>query len=38
MTAPKLCMCGHPVGHHSHLVPHQCKTDGCGCPWFEVAA
>jgi hypothetical protein len=37
MSKPKLCMCSHPVGVHSHLVPHACKADGCECPWFEVA-
>lgn len=33
---PRLCAaCGHPVGRHSHMNWHECKTDGCSCPAYE---
>jgi hypothetical protein len=35
MSKPRLCVdCAHPVGMHSHLIPHLCKAERCGCPAF----
>jgi hypothetical protein len=36
MSAPRRCQdCTHTVGQHSHLVPHPCKADRCGCGSYE---
>lgn len=36
MSAPRLCGdCAHPVGNHSHLMPHPCGVDRCNCPAYE---
>lgn len=35
MSKPRLCGdCRHPVGNHSHMNFHECKTDGCSCPGY----
>ena len=36
MSKPRLCGdCAHPVGNHSHMVPHPCKVDRCGCAAYN---